>query len=254
MRYSLGVAVGAGPALDRVAVPADVFDDPRMQISSGVLGPGDAVGPQRSWAEREAVWIVLDPGVDTIGAAGRNRRDGPGVLAGFSGTTHGLANPGDGPIRYIRVAMGRDVAEVDPSTSQASRAPEWEPLDRSLLLATQAHGGLGEIRFRRLWDHDRFATGWGFVDHAVVDSATSVGYHRHETVQECYLILAGTGVMKVDDEAFDVDPGDCIPNHLGGAHGIVAPGEPVEFINVALYTEGRFEATDLGDDLADCLA
>jgi hypothetical protein len=37
MRYALGVAVGAGRAQDRVAVPADVFDDPRMQMSSEVL-------------------------------------------------------------------------------------------------------------------------------------------------------------------------------------------------------------------------
>ena len=121
------------------------------------------------------------------------------------------------------------------------------------LEAAKAHGGRGEIRFRRLWNHDRFVSGWGFVDHAVVDPGTSVGYHRHDTVQECYLILAGNGMMKVDDTVFAVAAGTAVPNRLGGAHGIAADDETVEFINVALYTEGRFDAADLGDDLSDCL-
>ena len=179
------------------------------------------------------------------------RRTGPGVLAGFSGSVHGLANPGDAPIRYIRVAMGDaltgDVAGGVPAD------PEWAPLDRSILEATKAHDGLGEIRFRRLWDQDRFATPWGFVDHAVVDPGTSVGYHRHDTNQECYLILDGTGVMKVDGAVFEVGPGTCVPNRLGGSHGLVAHLEAVEFINLGLYTEGYFDVTDLGDDLSGCI-
>ena len=113
---------------------------------------------------------------------------------------------------------------------------------------------MGEIRFRRLWDHDRFTTGWGFIDHAVVEAGSSVGYHRHHTVQECYLILAGDGVMLVDGTVFGVGPGTGIPNRLGGAHGIAARDESVEFINVALFTEGRFDAVDLGDDLSNCLS
>jgi mannose-6-phosphate isomerase-like protein (cupin superfamily) len=178
----------------------------------------------------------------------------PHEVGGAGVMRYSLEVVGGGPfLDRGRFRPTPSTTRVDPSASTAGGAPGWEPLDPSLLLATQAHGGLGEIRFRRLWEHDRFATGWGFVDHTVVDPGTSVGYHRHEAVQECYLILAGTGVMKLDDESFDVEPGVCIPNHLGGAHGIVAPAAPVEFINVALYTEGRFDATDLGDDLADCL-
>ena len=99
------------------------------------------------------------------------------------------------------------------------------------------------------------------VRHAVGDSSItpssnqvrSVGYHRHDTVQECYLILAGNGVMKVDGTVFGVAPGTGIPNRLGGAHGIAARDEMVEFINIALFTEGRFDAVDLGDDLSNCL-
>ena len=251
MIHQLGIGDLSGPAPDRLVVGPEAFDDPRVQISVGALDKGETTGLRYSGQEREEVWIVLDPGVETMGPDEPVRRTERGVLAGFSGSVHGLSNPGPDPIRYIRVAMGDRLAgEVEP---RGGAAPEWIPLDRTRLEATWAHLGMGEILFRRLWDQDRFTTPWGFVDHALVIPGTSVGYHRHDTVQECYLILDGAGVMKVDDEVFKVETGDCVPNHLGGAHGLVAHQEPVEFINIALYTEGRFDVTDLGDDLSDCI-
>jgi uncharacterized cupin superfamily protein len=233
---------------------ASAFDDPRMEISAGVLAGGAVVGPRASSPTREEAWIVLDGGVETIGHdRGREHRREPGVLAGFAGTSHGLANPGADPIRYLRVAIGDGVAVAEMPTAAEPRPSEWSPLDVDMLEATKAHGGMGEIRFRRLWDHDRFTTGWGFIDHALLDPGTSVGYHRHDTVQECYLILAGDGVMMVDGTVFGVVPSTGVPNRLGGAHGIAARDEPVELINIAFFTAGRFDAVDLGDDLSHCL-
>jgi uncharacterized cupin superfamily protein len=225
-----------------------------MEISSGVLAGGAVVGPRASSTTREEAWIVLDGGVETVGLdRGREYRDQPGVLAGFAGTTHGLVNPGTSPIRYIRVAMGDVDATADIPADAHPRAAEWSPLDVDMLEATRAHAGLGEIRFRRMWGDDRFTTGWGFIDHAVVEPGSSVGYHRHDTVQECYLILVGDGVMLVDGAMFDVTAGAGVPNRLGGAHGIVARDTSVELINIALFTQGRFDAVDLGDDLSHCL-
>ena len=251
MIHDLGIGGISGPVPDRVVVGREAFDDPRVTISAGVLGPGESTSPRRSGPGREEVWIVLDPAEGTSGSGGPVGRTEPGVLAGFSGSAHGLANPGEGLVRYIRIAMGDDL--VGEVRHRGGIQPEWSPLDRSRLSATRAHDGMGEIRFRRLWDHDRFATGWGFVDHALVGVGASVGYHRHDTVQECYLILDGAGIMKVDGAVFEVGPSACVPNRLGGSHGLAAHLEPVEFINVALYTEGRFDVTDLGDDLSGCL-
>ncbi len=251
MIHDLGIASVTGPVPDRVVVDPQAFDDPRVSISVGVLGAGESTGTRTSGPGREEVWIVLDPAVEALGTGQAVVGTGPGVLAGFSGSVHGLVNRGDGPARYIRIAMGDD---LDGEAREPARAQaEWSRLDRTRLDATNAHDGMGQIRFRRVWDQDRFVTGWGFVDHALVGPGTSVGYHRHDTVQECYLILEGTGIMKVDGAVFEVGPGACVPNRLGGSHGLVAHLEAVEFINVALYTEGRFDVTDLGDDLSDCL-
>ena len=143
-----------------------------------------------------------------------------------SRTSHGLANPGIDPIRYLRVAIVDQAETTGMPSAPGPLAAEWSPLEVDMLDAAKAHGGMGEIRFRRMWDHDRFTTGWGFIDHAVVEAGTSVGYHRHHTVQECYLILAGDGVMLVDGTVFGVAPGTGIPNRLGGAHGIEPTTNP----------------------------
>ena len=253
VRHVLGVAPGGGPSVDRVVIPRTAFDDPRMEVSAGVLAGGAIVGPWSSSPTREEAWIVLDGGVETVGPRGKETAAERGVLAGFAGTSHGLANPGIDPIRYLRVAIVDQAETSELPSAPEPLAAEWSPLEVDMLDAAKAHGGMGEIRFRRMWDHERFTTGWGFIDHAVVEAGSSVGYHRHHTVQECYLILAGDGVMLVDGTVFGVAPGTGIPNRLGGAHGIAARDESVEFINVALFTEGHFDAVDLGDDLSNCL-
>ncbi|HET9546804.1 MAG TPA: hypothetical protein VFO97_03170, partial [Desertimonas sp.] len=64
------------------------FDDPRMEVSSGVLAGGASVGPWTSSPTREEAWIVLDGGIETVGPRGYEYRGERGVLAGFAGTSH----------------------------------------------------------------------------------------------------------------------------------------------------------------------
>ena len=87
--------------------------------------------------------------------------------------------------------------------------------------------------------------------HALLPPGTSVGYHRHETIEECYVIMEGSGRMTVDDETIEVIPGDVILNRLGGSHGIYNHArDELEFFAVAVCGEkGRFDSTELDDDL-----
>ena len=69
------------------------------------------------------------------------------------------------------------------------------------------------------------------------------------------MIIKGRGRMKVDGEVAEVSAGDCIPNRIGGSHGIINhTDEPMEFLNIAVFiSKGQFDATDLDDDLRDLL-
>jgi len=236
----------------RLVLGPDELDDPTERIYAGVLGAGDSIAVHSHPAEIEEAHFLLD-GAWVLGGGEERLVEQPAASAAFCGCCHGLANRGVAPVRYFRVVMGPAAGDAVPGDGE--RGPALEILDTSRLDEFWAHDGLGKIRFRRLWDHDAFCGRWTFVDHCVVPPGTSVGYHRHDTVQECYVILSGEGIMKVDGEVGRVVPGDCVPNRIGGSHGLVNGGStPVEFINLCLSRrKGEWDATNLGDDLSDLI-
>jgi mannose-6-phosphate isomerase-like protein (cupin superfamily) len=103
-------------------------------------------------------------------------------------------------------------------------------LDQLELMETQAHGGEGLIRFVRVVDRSGLVGGCNFIDLAELPLGTSIGSHTHATSEEeFYLILAGTGEMSRNGEAFQVRPGDLIRNPPGGTHSLRNSGsEPLK--------------------------
>ena len=158
--------------------------------------------------------------------------------------------PQDGP--FDAVQLDDDLTGREPNDGELELV---QRLDPALLSPGRPHLGLGEILFRRVFDRDVFTTNWGFVDHAFMPPGTSVGYHRHDTIEECYVIIGGRGRMKVDGEVGDVTKGDCIPNRIGGSHGIINHTDaPLEYLNIAVCQQkGRVDFTNLEDDLSDLL-
>jgi mannose-6-phosphate isomerase-like protein (cupin superfamily) len=267
--YSSGTYVpatglgGAGTVHAFDALDRSDFQTPIEFIKRGRLDPGVSVGLHRH--ERSEECLLLLDGPLTVAHNDHSAVVEPAAVALCpAGNAHGVFNHSDRPASFIgigvapedgpfdRVELGDDLTERQPGDPSLLLV---ERLDTALLGPFKAHLGLGEIRFRRLFDHTAFSTNWGFVDHALVPPGTSVGYHRHDAVQECYVIIAGTGLIKVDGEVAEVSVGDCIPNRIGGSHGLVNHREaPLEFLNVGVFLhKGQFDATDLGDDLGDLL-
>ena len=254
---------GAGEVGIQNVMERSDFETAFEFIKTGRLDPGTSVGLHRHERSEECL-VVLD-GPLTIA---HNERIGlvqpPSVVLCRAGDSHGIVNhtdrstsvvgigvaPQDGPFDAVQLdddLIGREPNEVDLEDVQR--------LDPTLLAPLRAHLGLGNILARRLFDMDMFTTNWGFVDHAFMPPGTSVGYHRHDMLQECYVIIGGRGRMKVDGEVADVIKGDCIPNRLGGSHGIINHTDtPLEYLNIAVSQhKGGVDFTNLTDDLSDLL-
>nr|WP_042178144.1 cupin domain-containing protein [Kibdelosporangium sp. MJ126-NF4]CEL13003.1 Cupin domain protein [Kibdelosporangium sp. MJ126-NF4]CTQ98689.1 Cupin domain protein [Kibdelosporangium sp. MJ126-NF4] len=92
-----------------------------------------------------------------------------------------------------------------------------------------AHDGTGVIKAVRIATVETVAGGCDFIDYAVVPAGTSIGDHRHRAdEEEYYLVLSGTGTMRLEDETFPVTAGDLVRNPPGGLHGLVNAGpDPV---------------------------
>ena len=105
--------------------------------------------------------------------------------------------------------------------------------------------------FREVWGTRDFSTNFEYLSHLLLPPGASVGYHRHDGVQEAYIIMSGSGRVTVDEETAEVVRGDVAPNRLGGAHGIFNHGTTdLELFVVGVSrSKGQVDATDLGDDL-----
>ena len=242
--------------------PSD-FETSFAFIKSGRLGPGASVGLHRHERSEECL-VVLDGPLTVAHNEHIGVVEPPSIALCRAGDAHGVLNhtsrstnfvrigvaPQDGP--FDAVQLGDDLGGRERSVGEFDLV---ENIDPALLSSGCAHLGLGEIRFRRVFGQDLFTTNWGFVDHAFLPPRTSVGYHRHDTIQECYVIIGGRGRMKVDGEVGDVTRGDCIPNRIGGSHGIINYTDaPLEFLNIAVCQDkGHIDFTNLEDDLSDLL-
>ncbi len=188
--------------------------------------------------------------------------DGAVELAG-EGVSFGLASPavlllglGENPeiaasegARLLHVKVGLEGVDGD----SRSRA---EAVDADALTWRPAiHGGVGRIATRHIWGPGDFVSTWTFLDHAILEPKASVGYHYHDALEECFVVLAGNGHMTVADHTFVVGPGSVTWQGIGQGHGIYNPDDrPLEFLRLAVGEKDEpYTTVDLHDDLANRL-
>ena len=246
------------------------FETPWMFIHRGILPPKTGIG--HHFHDRCEEMYVIFNGSSYFTHNGNTAEFNAGAMAPcFAGDSHGIYNPTDQVIQFMNLGVGDENRKYDNRDLNESldnalpSSPDKVPcdaiakaqiryFDRNLLteIEGKVHQGKGKLLFRRIWSHESFKTNWGFIDHILLPPDSSIGYHRHKTIEECYIIVAGKGKMTVDDETIEVFEGDAVPNKLGGCHGIYNhSSDYLEVLNMAVSLEkGKFDAEDVGDDLS----
>ena len=109
-----------------------------------------------------------------------------------------------------------------------------------------------EIATRHIWGPGDFLSSWTFLDHAILSPGSAVGYHYHEALEECFVILGGRGYMTIDGDTFAVGPGSVTYQGIEKGHGIYNPGSaPLDFLRIAVAMPGEeVETIDLDEDLS----
>jgi mannose-6-phosphate isomerase-like protein (cupin superfamily) len=70
--------------------------------------------------------------------------------------------------------------------------------------------------------------------------------HRHQMAEEIYVVLSGSGRIKLDDDVREIGPLDAIRIGPGVARGVEAGPDGVEFLAFGPHHEGESEM--LGDE------
>src|SRR5581483_10795311 len=90
--------------------------------------------------------------------------------------------------------------------------------------------GFQEVQEARFPYRDLGSESIGLAFHRVKPSCRQAFAHRHENAEEIYVILSGTGRMKLDDEVIDVRPMDAIRVDPPVARAFEADDDGLELI------------------------
>ena len=211
-----------------------------LTLSSG------ARHPMAAPADCEVGYLLLEGSVDLASPDLEIQMAGPAVVLCKVGWPHVLKHAGKTPARLVRLS-----AHLQGGTPTA-RALLCEPVDPAQLKWRPAiHGGTGQIATRHIWGPADFCSPWVFLDHAVLAPGSSLGYHYHDALEECFLILGGQGYLTLDDQTFAVEPGSVTWQGIGQHHGLYNPtAEPLNFLRVAIGIRGeQYTTVDLHNDL-----
>jgi mannose-6-phosphate isomerase-like protein (cupin superfamily) len=222
------------------------FQTPWDTLNYLELPPGASFSPPPD-APFEQGYIVLDGPVKYAGDGPTQQLRGPAVLLCQANTHHTLTNSGGQPARLLHMRVA-----LDPPPDK-KRALLREDVDVDQLKWRDAiHGGAGRIATRHIWGPDDFSSTWTFLDHAVLGSQSSVGYHYHDALEECFLILRGRGYMTIADETFEVGPGSATWQGIRAGHGIYNPhDDELDFLRLAVAQKDEtYTTVDLHDSLA----
>ncbi len=260
MQALSGVHAGAGAILfDRLWDRAD-FETPFAFVHAAVLLPGTGIGYHRH-DDSEEIFITVDNAAQFTHNGRTASVVGGAAVPLRTGEQHAIYNHTQRETRWFNLNcavpggtpkttdLGDDRANAELESTD--RLPVGR-LDRSALQYGQAHGGKGEVGSRLLWGPEDFRSNFHSLIHYLLPPDTSLGYHRHDSVEQCFIVIEGSGRVTVDDETQDVAQWDTIPNRLGGSHGLYNNSkENIELLAVTVTVEkGQFDSTDLGDDLS----
>ena len=87
-------------------------------------------------------------------------------------------------------------------------------------LQRTSYGGTGPVELYELWENADFESNIDFIDCVVVPPGSTIGFHKHGRNEEMYIILGGTGLMKIEESDISVLKDDMILNPDAGSHGL----------------------------------
>jgi mannose-6-phosphate isomerase-like protein (cupin superfamily) len=101
--------------------------------------------------------------------------------------------------------------------------------------------GMGEIQEARFCGDDLAAEDTGFSLHTVKSGQRQPFGHKHEHAEEIYVVIAGSGRVKLDDEIVSIDKLDAIRVAPGVMRAFEADDAGLQMLAFGTHHEGDGE-------------
>lgn len=107
-------------------------------------------------------------------------------------------------------------------------------------LQQSSHGGNGPVELFEIWQKANFRSDIDFIDRVVVPPGTTIGFHQHGNNEEMYVVLAGEGLMRIEDDEVPIKTGDMVLNPAGGRHGLTnTSGQDIDLLVIQVSLPGQ---------------
>ena len=100
---------------------------------------------------------------------------------------------------------------------------------RKIVDCHEGHGALWCTEM--LADYKKKTSGFRLIHDNTLEPGASIGEHAHKGDEEIYIVLYGSGVMKIDGKPEKVEPGDVCITRSGHKHDLKNTGTaPMHFL------------------------
>ena len=102
-------------------------------------------------------------------------------------------------------------------------------------LRQRMRGGIGSVEIVHIFRKQELKGRTRLFARLRLPAGSSIGFHRHESEEEIFYILAGAGEVSEGGPTSPVGPGDAVHTGDGAGHAIANTGtEPLDFLAVIL--------------------
>lgn len=194
-----------------------------LYLHTGSINPKSGIG-QHFHHDIEEMFVILDGEAEFTINGRTSKIKGPAMVPCKMGSSHGIYNSGNKPIRWMNFAVSsikgrggafdlgdtRVGAPLDPVPQFVSGQLKKELLRPN----SNAYPGTG-IMYRRILGPEIFSTPWDHVDHVVIPAGSTAGPRQLEGIEEVYYVVKGSGTVSVGSESVNITADDAFYGLLG---------------------------------------
>ncbi len=261
MKELKGVHAGANYILFKSLFEKDAFETPWWFIHSAIIPPGGGIGHHRH-DHCEEIFVTIDNASQFTHNGRTTEIVGGAAVPVREGESHAIYNHTDKETRFFNFNVtepGKPADSFDFGDNRANAQLESSDrlpigrFDRNLLSYENLYSGKGLVGFRVIWDWRDFRNNYGYLVHCLIPSDTSIGYHKHDGMEEAYVVMNGTGKVRANGNTETVYFGDVVLFQHGEAHGIYNDTQAeLEIFAISVCMEkGKLDATELRDDVVN---